>query len=327
MNATCRRSSGAVWPCSRAPRVAARGQRRPRTAGARHVAARRARHRHRRGRGHVARRSGARGGHVRARHEPPRVGVAISCSVAPSSCWWSTGVWLLLRAPERSVVLGVAALARRRHALPLRVRARSRLRPRTADCVAVRGGGVGARMAAATFASITVMAVVALPLVWFFQYSGGAGPQWGARYTLLSGALLLVAATVVLEGRRAAFVGALAIAVLITGFGIAWLSVRSTWVASGMEKIVDRQDQADHLGEPAPAARGRCVLRPARPLADRGAGRAARPGRARSCTTPATASSPTSWGTARRCRAASEPSTGDGPSRSSSSGPTSPSIS
>ncbi len=37
---------------------------------------------------------------------------------------------------------------------------------------------------------ITVMAVVALPLVWFFQYSGGAGPQWGARYTLLSGALL-----------------------------------------------------------------------------------------------------------------------------------------
>jgi hypothetical protein len=88
------------------------------------------------------------------------------------------------------------------------------------------------------------MAVAALPLVWFFQYSGGAGPQWGARYTLLSGALLLVAATVVLDGRRAAFVGALAVAVLITAFGIAWLSVRSTWVASGMQKIVDRQDQA-----------------------------------------------------------------------------------
>ena len=37
---------------------------------------------------------------------------------------------------------------------------------------------------------ITVMAVAALPLVWAFQYSGGAGPQWGGRYTLLSGALL-----------------------------------------------------------------------------------------------------------------------------------------
>jgi hypothetical protein len=61
---------------------------------------------------------------------------------------------------------------------------------------------------------------------------------------LLSGALLLVAATVVLEGRRAAFIGVLAVAVLITGFGIAWLSVRSTWVASGIEKIVDRHDQA-----------------------------------------------------------------------------------
>ena len=31
---------------------------------------------------------------------------------------------------------------------------------------------------------------VALPMVWFAQYSGGAGPQWGGRYTLLSGALL-----------------------------------------------------------------------------------------------------------------------------------------
>jgi hypothetical protein len=61
---------------------------------------------------------------------------------------------------------------------------------------------------------------------------------------LLSGALLLVAATVVLEGRRSAFVGLLAVAVLITGFGLAWLSVRSTWVARGFEKIVDRHDQA-----------------------------------------------------------------------------------
>jgi len=153
------------------------------------------------------------------------------------------GVWLLLRAPDRSPLLGAAALV-----------------GAGLLYLFVFGHGLGfvpGLLVASPFAAVglvlgwradvrvvTVMAVVALPLVWFFQYSGGAGPQWGARYTLLSGALLLVVATVVLEGRRAAFTGALAVAVLITGFGIAWLSVRSTWVASGMEQIVARHDQA-----------------------------------------------------------------------------------
>ena len=93
------------------------------------------------------------------------------------------------------------------------------------------------------------MAVAALPLVWAFQYSGGAGPQWGGRYTLLSGALLLVAATVVLEGHRNALVAACLVAALVTGFGLAWLSVRSHWVAHGIEQIVDRHDQAVISGE------------------------------------------------------------------------------
>lgn len=153
------------------------------------------------------------------------------------------GVWLLLRVPERSVVLGVAAL--------LGV---------AMLYLYVFGHGLGflpGLLVASPFAAVglafgwrrdvrvvTVMAVAALPVVWFFQYSGGAGPQWGARYTLMSGALLLVAATVVLEGRRAAFLGALAVGVLVTGLGVAWLSVRSTWVASGMEQIVARHDQA-----------------------------------------------------------------------------------
>jgi hypothetical protein len=96
---------------------------------------------------------------------------------------------------------------------------------------------------------ITVMAVAALPLVWSFQYSGGAGPQWGGRYTLLSGALLLVAATVVLEGRRNALVAACLVAALVTGFGIAWLSVRSHGVVRGMEAIIARHDQAVISGE------------------------------------------------------------------------------
>jgi hypothetical protein len=153
------------------------------------------------------------------------------------------GVWLLLGAPERSLLLGAAALV-----------------GAGLLYLYVFGHGLGfvpGLLVASPFAAvglafgwrtdvrvITAMAVVALPLVWFFQYSGGAGPQWGARYTLLSGALLLVAATMVLEGHREAFAGALAVAVLITGFGVAWLSVRSTWVASGMEQIVARHDQA-----------------------------------------------------------------------------------
>jgi hypothetical protein len=96
---------------------------------------------------------------------------------------------------------------------------------------------------------IMTMAVVALPLVWFFQYSGGAGPQWGGRYSLLSGALLLIAATVVLDSHRTALVAACVVAALVTGFGLAWLSVRSHWDARGIEQIVDRHDQAVIAGE------------------------------------------------------------------------------
>ena len=89
-----------------------------------------------------------------------------------------------------------------------------------------------------------IVACAALPLVWAFQYSGGAGPQWGGRYTLVSGALLAVVAVVVLEGRRVALLGVLAVSVLVTGYGLAWLSQRSNTVAEGFEAIVARHDHA-----------------------------------------------------------------------------------
>ena len=111
---------------------------------------------------------------------------------------------------------------------------------------------------------ITVIAVAALPLVWASQYSGGAGPQWGGRYTLLSGALLLVAATVVLEGHRTALLATLAAAVLVTGFGLAWLSVRSHWAANGIERIVDRHDQAVISGEAHVLREGGAFYEPGR---------------------------------------------------------------
>jgi hypothetical protein len=89
----------------------------------------------------------------------------------------------------------------------------------------------------------TLIAVLALPLVWAFQYSGGAGPQWGGRYELLTGALLAVVGVVALGGCRRAFTAVLLVSVLVTGFGVAWLSVRSNTVADGISTVIARSDQ------------------------------------------------------------------------------------
>jgi hypothetical protein len=72
------------------------------------------------------------------------------------------------------------------------------------------------------------VALLALPVVWVFQFGGGAAPQWGGRYELTSGLLLAVVAAVALE--RAPWRGAVAmvaIAAAVTGIGLAWLAVRS----------------------------------------------------------------------------------------------------
>jgi len=85
---------------------------------------------------------------------------------------------------------------------------------------------------------VVAVALLALPIVWAFQYSGGANPQWGGRYLLISGALLGVCAAVALSdapGRGRWLVVALAVGV--TSFGMAWLSVRSHAVADAMEVI------------------------------------------------------------------------------------------
>ncbi len=79
-----------------------------------------------------------------------------------------------------------------------------------------------------SFRRPVTIAAVALPLAWAFQYGGGANPQWGGRYLLLSGLLLAVVTAVALESapwRSAAAV--VVVAGTITGAGLAWLSVRS----------------------------------------------------------------------------------------------------
>jgi hypothetical protein len=72
------------------------------------------------------------------------------------------------------------------------------------------------------------IAVLALPLVWAFQYSGGAAPQWGARYELLSGFLLATCAVAALPRLpRMGAVALVAAAVTVTACGIGWMSVRT----------------------------------------------------------------------------------------------------
>ena len=110
----------------------------------------------------------------------------------------------------------------------------------------------------------TVIACVALPVVWAFQYSGGAGPQWGGRYELVSGALLVVVGVVALAGRRRALAAVLGLSLCVTAFGVAWLSVRSHGVAAAFETIVARRDQAVISGEAHVLREGGAFYEPGR---------------------------------------------------------------
>jgi hypothetical protein len=79
---------------------------------------------------------------------------------------------------------------------------------------------------------VTVIALGSLPIVWLFQYLGGAGPQWGGRYILTTGLLLTTVGVVVLaRAPRTAAATVLAVAVGVTTFGLVWVSVRTHQVA------------------------------------------------------------------------------------------------
>ncbi len=91
--------------------------------------------------------------------------------------------------------------------------------------VAVAGLMVGPRL---RHAWLVVWALLCLPAVWALQYVGGAAPQWGGRYVLLSGWILGVAGIVALEVVapfvRRAFV---ALAVGVTLYGGAFVVDRT----------------------------------------------------------------------------------------------------
>jgi hypothetical protein len=101
---------------------------------------------------------------------------------------------------------------------------------------AAAGLGVGWRVPRAR--PLLAIALGALPVVWCTQYSGGAFPQWGGRYTLLSGALLAVVAVVALVSRPSALVAVLFVAVAVTAFGLASQFERTHAVADAMASVV-----------------------------------------------------------------------------------------
>jgi hypothetical protein len=89
----------------------------------------------------------------------------------------------------------------------------------------------------------TVAVLVALPVVWAFQWTGGAGPQWGGRYVLTTMFVLVVAAVVALPSLKAPVPQVLVgLAVAVTVFGLAWMSVRTHDVARTMRALDARPE-------------------------------------------------------------------------------------
>lgn len=85
---------------------------------------------------------------------------------------------------------------------------------------------------------VLAFALAPLPLVFFFQFPGGALPQWGGRYLLLTTFCLVVVGLVRLPQLEPAvrwvFVGA---TVAVTVFGVAWVSQRTHAVATAGERL------------------------------------------------------------------------------------------
>ncbi|MEM9200648.1 MAG: hypothetical protein AAGC53_03270 [Actinomycetota bacterium] len=91
---------------------------------------------------------------------------------------------------------------------------------------------------------IGAIAVGSLPLIFAVQYTGGALPQWGGRYLLPTGTLLIVLSVVVLdsdEGRRIVRqVAGLGLAVTLIGVG--WTIERSHSFADASRALADRDE-------------------------------------------------------------------------------------
>ncbi|MBW3650753.1 MAG: hypothetical protein KY458_09330 [Actinobacteria bacterium] len=121
--------------------------------------------------------------------------------------------------------------------------------PFAAAAVAVRrrgetppAGGAGLRRDVA--AIVVAIGVGAVPLVLATQFRGGAAPQWGGRYLLVSGALLAVVGWALLSERpRPVQAGFAVLSVAVTLFGLSWMSVRTREVARTIDAL-DRRPES-----------------------------------------------------------------------------------
>ena len=121
---------------------------------------------------------------------------------------------------------------------------------------AVRGWGDSDRRFVAS------IAVGALPMVWYFQYLGGSIPQWGGRYILTSGLLLMVLGVVSLSTDRAKPVLlALALSsVAITAVGVAWTIERTHGTGDAMADLADLPQDVVVFDDPVFARGGAALL-------------------------------------------------------------------
>ncbi|MCO8126632.1 hypothetical protein NHL50_05385 [Acidimicrobiia bacterium EGI L10123] len=94
-------------------------------------------------------------------------------------------------------------------------------------------------------ATVLTMAVVMTVLIWTFQLTGGAVPQWGGRYLLVPTLLLTtcgVVAVVERDGARIPRLALVGFAVAVTVFGAAWLQQRSHDVDDFFEDLAERPE-------------------------------------------------------------------------------------
>lgn len=85
-----------------------------------------------------------------------------------------------------------------------------------------------------------VLALATLPFVWATQYTGGAGPQWGGRYVLLSGFVLMVIGIVSLPRlTRLARRFLVLLPLAVTLFGFVWMVQRTHDTSSAGRALVD----------------------------------------------------------------------------------------
>lgn len=104
--------------------------------------------------------------------------------------------------------------------------------------------GLGVRDRSPVARTAVWIAVASLPIVYLFQFLGGAGPQWGGRYTLGSAVILGVVALSGLQRRHPVVgVGLVGLTIFVTVLGVVFVGQRTHGVAAMFEDV--REESAE----------------------------------------------------------------------------------